>query len=194
MAGPFRLLDFPDEILSLIAGHLECGRRDLCAFACVCVRVSDIADRYCYRRLLLSSEDQFERLSNAIQRKPQRLAFIQELTLVPPAPHHMTNTVIDFPHFLLVSANMLQHLTVELPFHESYRAARSFKTEYQDQLGELFLGAPLVSGIPVPRPFNRLRSCKYSLSLVSDVEMQTRLKEQISSVVIPFRDKSSYLA
>jgi hypothetical protein len=90
----------------------------------------------------------------------------------------MTNTVIDFPHFLLVSANMLQHLTVELPFHESYRAARSFKTEYQDQLGELFLGAPLVSGIPVPRPFNRLRSCKYSLSLVSEVEMQMRLKEQ----------------
>ena len=114
MAGPFRLLDFPDEILSLIAGHLECGRRDLCAFACVCVRVSDIADRYCYRRLLLSSEDQFERLSNAIQRKPQRLAFIQELTLVPPVFDHMTDTVIDFPHFLLVSANMLQHLTVEL--------------------------------------------------------------------------------
>jgi hypothetical protein len=167
MAGPLRLLDFPDEILSLIAGQLESRRRDVCAFACVCVRVSDIADRYCYRRLLLSAEDHFERLSKAIQRKPWRLAFIQELTLVPPF-HPTTNTVVGFPHFLLVSANMLQHLTVELPFHENYRAARSFKTEYQDQLGELFHGAPLVSRIPVPRPFHRLRSCKCSLSLVSE--------------------------
>lgn len=166
MAGPFRLLDFPDEILSLTAGYLESSRRDLCAFACVCVRISEIADRYCYRRLLISSEDQFKRLSNAVMRRPQRLAFIREVILVP-AIHHATNTVVDLPYFMLVSANMLRHLTVELPFHGDYQIAASLETEYQDQMGELFEDASLVSCIPQPRPFQRLRSCKCNLSLMS---------------------------
>lgn len=167
MAGLFRLLDFPDEILFLIAGCLESSRRDLCALACVCVRISEIADRYCYRHLIISSEDQFKRLSNAISRKPQRLAFMQELILVPTV-QHTPDIMIDLLSPVLASANMLQHLTVELPFHEDHQTAASLKTEYQDQVGELFADASLVSCIPKPRPFHRLRSCKYNFSLASE--------------------------
>jgi hypothetical protein len=166
MAGPFRLLDFPDEILFLVAEYLESCRKDLCALTCVCVRLSEIADRYCYRRLLIGSEDQLKRLSSALQRKPQRLAFPQELILVP-AIEHANSTVTDSLYIILEFTNMLQHLIVELPFHNNHVAATSLKTRFQDRFGELFEATSLVSCIAKPRALQRLRSCEYYLYSVT---------------------------
>lgn len=165
MHTPFRLLDLPDEILFLTAEYLESCRRDLRALACVCVRISEIAERYYYRHVLLRSEDQFRRFSSAMQRKPQRLAFIQDVVLVP-AAEHTTELTTDLPHFLLVSANMLQRLTVELPFQYDEETAASLNTHYYDRLGELFEDASVVGDVPKPRPFRRLRSCKYSVFFI----------------------------
>jgi hypothetical protein len=166
MAGPFRLLDFPDEILFLVAEYLESCCKDLCALTYVCVRLSEIADRYCYRRLLIASVDQLKRLLSALQRKPQRLAFPQELMLVP-SIEHANSTVIDSLYLMLESTNMLQHLTVELPFHHNHVAGVSLKSRFQDRFGELFEATSLVSCISKPRALQRLRSCEYYLCSVA---------------------------
>jgi hypothetical protein len=166
MASPFRLLDFPDEILFLVAECLQSCRRDLCAFSCVSVRFSSIADPCYYRRLLIKSDGQAKRLSKAVQRKPQRLAFIQELILVP-AIEHTSNIIIDSLYLILQSTNMLQHLTVELPFHDDYSTAASLKRIYQDRFGDFFEAASLVSCVANPRTFHRLRSCEFYLSFVA---------------------------
>jgi hypothetical protein len=163
MARPVKLLDFPDEILSPIAAYLDPWGRDLCAFARTCIRLSEVAAPYFHRRLVIRTESQAKRLSNAIQREPRRSTFIRELIFVPdlePARHIMLDL-----YWTLGLMNMLQHLTVELPFHESYSAAAILQYRYQERFGEMFKEASLISLSPEACAFRSLRSCEYGISL-----------------------------
>lgn len=157
MARPLGLLDFPDEILLLVAQQLEASRRSLGAFACVCVRLSEIVDPCYYRRLLITSRNQAKRLSKAVQRKPRRRVFMRELILVP-APKHarkIMNALSPTPEIM----HMIRHLMVELPFHVN-RSSDSFESRYQDRFSDLFEAASLLSWDPKPPALERLRSCE----------------------------------
>jgi hypothetical protein len=163
MAHSIELLDFPDEILFSVAEYLYPWGRDLCAFARACVRLSEIAAPYFYRRLVIRTESQAKRLSNAIMRKHRRSTFIQELILVPdlePARHIMLDV-----YWTLDLMSALQHLTVELPFHESYTAAAVLQYRYQERFGEMFKEASLISFSPKTCALRSLRSCEYGISL-----------------------------
>jgi hypothetical protein len=163
MARSVELLDFPDEILFSIAEYLDPWGRDLCAFARACIRLSEVAAPYFYRRLVIRTESQAKRLSNAIQRNPRRSTFIQELILVPdlePARHIMLDL-----YWTLGLMNVLQHLTVELPFHESPTAATILQYRYQERFGEMFKETSLISFSPKTCALRSLRSCEYGISL-----------------------------
>jgi hypothetical protein len=162
MARPVELLDFPDEVLFSIAEYLDPWGRDLCAFARACIRLSEVAAPYFYKRLVIRTESQAKCLSNAIQREPRRSTFVQELILVPdlePARHIMLDL-----YWTLGLMNMLQHLTVELPFHESYTAAATLQYRYQERFGEMFKEASLISFSPKSCALRSLRSCEYGIS------------------------------
>jgi hypothetical protein len=161
MARFVELLDFPDEILFSIAEYLDPWGRDLCAFARTCIRLSEVAAPYFYKRLVVRTEGQAKRLSNAIKLNHRRSTFIRELILVPdlePARHIMLDL-----YWTLDSMNVLQHLTVELPFHESYNAAAILQYRYQERFGEMFKEASLVSLTPKSCALRSLRSCEYGL-------------------------------
>jgi hypothetical protein len=163
MARSVELLDFPDEILFSIAEHLDPWSRDLCALARTCIRLSEIAAPYFYRRLVIRTERQAKRLSNAIQHNRRRSTFIRELILVPdlePARHIMLDL-----YWTLGLMDVLQHLTVELPFHESYSAAATLKYRYQERFGEMFKEASLISFSPKSCALRSLRSCEYGIYL-----------------------------
>ena len=153
------LLHLPDEIMFLICEYLESCRKDLCALACACVRLSEVADRCCYRCILIKSEDQVQRLWKALQRKPRRCSFIRELVLVP-ALEDASEIMDDLP-FVLESAYLIQNLTVELPFHTNLSTAASLKFKYRYQFADFLEAASLVSCVAKPRAFQRLRSCEY---------------------------------
>ena len=163
MARSVELLDFPDEILFSIVEYLDPWGRDLCAFARACIRLSEVAAPYFYRRLVIRTESQAKGLSNAIKRNPRRSTFIQELILVPdlePARHIMLDL-----YWALDLMNVLQHLTVELPFHESPSAAAVLQHRYQERFGEMFKDASLISSSPKSCALRSLRSCEYDISL-----------------------------
>jgi F-box-like len=163
MARSVELLDFPDEILFSIAEHLDPWGRDLCALVRACIRLSEIAAPYFYRRLVIRTEGQAKRLSNAIQCKRQRSTFIRELILVPdlePARHIMLDL-----YWTLSLMDVLQHLMVELPFHESYSAASTLQYRYQERFGEMFKETSLISFSPKSCALRSLRSCEYGIYL-----------------------------
>ena len=155
------LLALPDEILFLIVEQLENCRKDLSAFACTCIRLSEIADPCCYRRVLIKSEDQGRCLLKAVQRKPWRYAFIRELMLVPSIEH--ARNLMDSLYFVLEVMHRVQYLTVELPFHSNSSIAASLKLKYRYRFGDLFEAASIISCIAKPRAFQGLRSCEYYL-------------------------------
>ena len=155
------LLDFPDEILFLIAEQLETCRKDLSAFACTCIRLSEVADPCCYRRVLIRSEDQAKCLLKAVQRKPRRCAFIREFMLVPSIEH--ARNLMDSLRFVLEVMHRVQDLTVELPFQSNSSIAASLKLKYRYRFGDLFEAASLVSCVATPRAFQGLRSCECCL-------------------------------
>jgi hypothetical protein len=158
MARSVELLDFPDEILFSIAECLAPWGRDLCAFARTCIRLSEVAAPCFYRHLVIRTEGQAKRLSNAIKQKHRRSTFIRELILVPdlePARHIMLDL-----YWTLDLMNILQHLTVELPFHESYTAAAVLQYRYQERFGEMFKEASLINFSPKSCAFRSLRSCE----------------------------------
>ena len=158
MAIAHRLLDCPDEILFLIAECLESSHRDIRAFACTCVRLSEVADPCCYKCVLIKSEDQVNRLSKAVQRKPRRSSFIRELILVPAIEH--ASNIMEGLSFVPEFMHLVQNLLVELPFHYNSSIAARLKLKYRYRFGDLFEAASLVSCVAKPRALQRLRSCE----------------------------------
>jgi hypothetical protein len=160
MASSCWLLHCPDEILFPIAEYLESCPRDVGAFACTCIRLLEVADPCCYRRLLIRSKDQVKCLSRAVQRKPQRASFIRELTLVPTV-EHATN-IIDGLCSVLEIMHLVRHLVVEIPFHNICPSTVAcLNLKYRFAFEDLFEADSLVSCVAKPRALQTLRSCEY---------------------------------
>lgn len=166
MGTPCPLLDVPDEILILIAGHLTNSHNDLCALGRVCARLAEIADFHFYRRLMIRTNAQAKCLLQAVSYKHFRSRLMRELILLPTAEdaHNVPNCLLSIPD----SMQTLTHLTIELPCRSGSDSGREFDILWQNRFWGVFEDCAIGSYVPRPHALQRLISCTPSV-FVSNV-------------------------
>ena len=151
------LLRLVDELLLNVLDHVA-SLRDLCNFAATCTRLQGLAEPYVWRSLLVLSGTHARNIAAALDRRDQRVDFIQELSIRYKDPNK--EGIEDLNHWLTLMSK-LRHLTLESPCPNN--------TEWRQ--GELFDGWSRINysnlmasavfpreGLPVALPM--LQSCE----------------------------------
>ena len=162
-----QLLEFPDEILILVAANLA-DRQDLCAFGQVCTRLTRISDYWLYRRLVVRTNDQAKCLLDAVKHKPLRSNLMRELIILPTIENaqNIPNCLSSMPQ----SMQMLQHLMIEMPWCPGSDSSHESEVLWQKRFSGMFEDSSLFTYVPKPHALQRLVTCMSSISRPPDAQ------------------------
>lgn len=151
------LLRLVDELLLNVLDNITC-RKDLCNFAATCTRLQGLAEPYIWRSLLVLSGTHARDIDTALNRRDQRVDFIQDLSVRYKDGQKEGIEVLN--HWMTLMSK-LRHLTLESPcpnnsewIHEDLFDGWS-KIDYWNLLASAAFPR---EGLPVALPM--LRSCE----------------------------------
>lgn len=105
------LLRLVDELLLNVLDHIA-SLKDLCSLAATCVRLQGLAEPYIWRSLLVLSGRHARNIAAALDRRDERVDFIQELSIR--YKDQNKEGIEDLNHWLTLMSK-LRHLTLESP-------------------------------------------------------------------------------